>query len=168
MRRNGTQRVGRCAGWRAVVAAAALAGCASATLRRFPLAEPLWRDDDTRPQARRPREPADTDLWESLDQLTFARVHAALLPGGVFVDADQVLGTSPEDDRARHAAWERAARDLGSDDAEIAAAKERMRLDRCDTASDQIAWLRAAGFADARVVFEDGIFAVMVGAKRAR
>jgi tRNA (cmo5U34)-methyltransferase len=98
----------------------------------------------------------------------FARVHAALLPGGVFVDADQVLGTSPEDGRARHAAWERAARDLGSGDAEIAAAKERMRLDRCDTAADQLAWLREAGFADARVVFEDGMFAVMAGAKRAR
>lgn len=92
----------------------------------------------------------------------FARVHAALLPGGVFVNADQILGTSPADDRARHAAWERAARERGSGDAEIVAAKERMRLDRCDTVADQLAWLRDAGFADARVVFEDGIFAVMV------
>jgi tRNA (cmo5U34)-methyltransferase len=96
----------------------------------------------------------------------YARVHDVLAPRGVFVNADQVLGTTREDDRARHAAWERAARALGSDDGEIGRAKERMALDRCDTTGDQLAWLSAAGFAEAKVVFEDAIFAVFVARKR--
>jgi tRNA (cmo5U34)-methyltransferase len=97
----------------------------------------------------------------------FARTHDALMPGGVFVNADQILGATLEDDRGRHAAWERAARALGSDDGEIARAKERMTLDRCDTASDQLAWLSAVGFAQASLVFEEAIFGVFAARKSA-
>ena len=97
----------------------------------------------------------------------FARIHAALKPGGVFVNAEQVAGQTPALDALYRAWHERRAREAGSDDAEWAAAEERMRHDRCASVEDQLVWLRDAGFADVDCRFRDHRFAVMV-ARRAR
>jgi tRNA (cmo5U34)-methyltransferase len=92
----------------------------------------------------------------------FARVRAALVPGGAFVNAEQVAGPTPAFD-ARYAAWhEREARAAGSGDAEWAGAEERMAYDRCASVEAQLAWLREAGFADADCLFKDHRFAVLV------
>jgi tRNA (cmo5U34)-methyltransferase len=92
----------------------------------------------------------------------FARVHGALRPGGVFVNAEQVLGPSPFFD-AQFLAWhEAAARALGTDDAEWAASLQRMEADRCATVADQLAWMREAGL-DSACVFADHRFAVLAG-----
>jgi tRNA (cmo5U34)-methyltransferase len=91
-----------------------------------------------------------------------ARVHAALRPGGVFVNAEQVLGPTPRLD-ALYMEWHEArARAAGSDDAEWASAVERMRHDRSATVEDQLTWLRDAGFAAVDCVFKDHRFAVIV------
>jgi tRNA (cmo5U34)-methyltransferase len=61
----------------------------------------------------------------------FARVHAALPPGGVFVNAEQVARPSPglED---IYGTWHRdRARALGCQPDQWRAAEERMRVDRC-------------------------------------
>jgi tRNA (cmo5U34)-methyltransferase len=92
----------------------------------------------------------------------FARVHAALAPGGVFVNAEQVAGESAWLDAVYVQRHEQAARALGAGDAEWAAAVQRMSHDRCATVGDQLAWLRAAGFADAGCLWRDGRFAVLV------
>lgn len=95
----------------------------------------------------------------------FARAHAALKPGGVFVNAEQVAGPTPALD-ALYRAWHEArARAAGSDDAEWAGAVARMAHDRCATVEDQLAWLRAAGFAHADVRFADHRFAVLVASR---
>jgi tRNA (cmo5U34)-methyltransferase len=99
-------------------------------------------------------DPAKRDL--------FARVRAALAPGGVFVNAEQVAGETPWLDAAYVERHERAARALGAGDAERAAAVQRMSHDRCATVEDQLAWLRDAGFADAECLWQDGRFAVLV------
>jgi tRNA (cmo5U34)-methyltransferase len=92
----------------------------------------------------------------------FERVHAALVPDGVFVNAEQVAGPGPLFDDL-YARWhEERARAAGSDDGEWAGALERMRYDRCATVEDQLSWLRAAGFAAADCLFKDHRFAVMV------
>jgi tRNA (cmo5U34)-methyltransferase len=92
----------------------------------------------------------------------FARVAAALRPGGVFVNAEQVAGPTPAF-TALYAAWHEAgARAGGSDDAEWAAAEERMAYDRCASVQDQLAWLRAAGFREADCLIKDHRFAVLV------
>jgi tRNA (cmo5U34)-methyltransferase len=99
-------------------------------------------------------------------QELFARAFAALKPGGVFVNAEQVLGPTPEID-AEYRAWhETSARAAGSDDAEWAGAVERMSHDRCATVEDQLRWQREAGFEHADVRFADHRFAVLV-ARRA-
>jgi tRNA (cmo5U34)-methyltransferase len=93
----------------------------------------------------------------------FTRVLAVLRPGGVFVNAEQVAGASPWHQAQYEAAHERDARALGTDDAEWAAALERMTHDRCAPAEDQVAWLAAAGFERADMAFKRYGFAVYAG-----
>lgn len=92
----------------------------------------------------------------------FARLHHALAPGGVFVNAEQVAAPGPLL-QERYAAWHEAgARAAGATPAEWTASVERMRFDRWATVEQQIDWLRAAGFADADCLFKDHCFAVLV------
>lgn len=93
----------------------------------------------------------------------FARLLAALSPGGVFVNADQVLAPTPAPATQYERRWIAASRDLGVSDADLAAAQERMRHDRCDTLDDQLGWLRECGFVDVDCVYKWGFFAVMRG-----
>jgi tRNA (cmo5U34)-methyltransferase len=96
----------------------------------------------------------------------FARAHAALGPGGVFVNAEQVGGPTAFFADV-YATWHRdSATAAGSTAEEWAGAEERMRLDRWATVERQLAWLRDGGFADADCLFKDHRFAVLV-ARRA-
>jgi tRNA (cmo5U34)-methyltransferase len=101
-------------------------------------------------------------LGDAAKRDLFARVHEALVPGGVFVNAEQVAGpTALFDDH--YAEWHaRRARELGAAEDVWAASAERKRLDRCATVEVQLGWLRAAGFADADCLFKDRCFAVLV------
>ena len=92
----------------------------------------------------------------------FTRVREALRPGGVFVNAEQVAGSSPELDAHNLRRHEAAARSLGTDDAEWDAAVDRMRHDRKVTVEWHIAAFREAGFTDAECLFKDHSFAVLV------
>lgn len=92
----------------------------------------------------------------------FVRVRAALAPGGVFVNAEQVAGETPWLDAVYVERHERAARALGATEAEWAAAAQRMSHDLCATVEDQLVWLRDAGFADVGCLWRDGRFAVFV------
>jgi tRNA (cmo5U34)-methyltransferase len=89
-------------------------------------------------------------------------VRAALAPGAVFVNAEQVAGDSAWLDAVYVERHERAARALGATEEEWAAAARRMSHDLCATVEDQLAWLRSAGFADAGCLWRDGRFAVLV------
>jgi tRNA (cmo5U34)-methyltransferase len=92
----------------------------------------------------------------------FARVHAALTPGGVFVNAEQVAGPTARLDAA-YRAWHRErALALGASEQDWRAAEERMAFDRCASVEAQLGWLRGAGFADAGCLFQDRCFAVLV------
>jgi tRNA (cmo5U34)-methyltransferase len=101
-------------------------------------------------------------LTDAAKRDLFARVRAALAPGGVFVNAEQVAGESPWLDAVYVERHERAARALGATEAEWAAAARRMSHDLCATAEDQLAWLRDVGFADVGCFWRDGRFAVLL------
>jgi MFS family permease/ubiquinone/menaquinone biosynthesis C-methylase UbiE len=91
----------------------------------------------------------------------FGRIQQELSPGGVFVNAEQVKAPTAVLDHA-YAAWhERRARELGASAQEWSQACERMRSDRLATVEDQLAWLRAAGFADVDCLFKDHCFALL-------
>lgn len=90
----------------------------------------------------------------------FARSHAALAPGGMFMNAEQVAGPTAFFADTYLAWHEGAARAAGTDDAEWAATLERWRFDRWATVEHQLAWLREAGFPDVDCLFKDHSFAV--------
>ncbi len=93
------------------------------------------------------------------------RIHAALRPGGVFVNAEQVTGPSPTF-AAHYDAWhEQEARRGGAADAVWAASADRKRLDRCTDVETLLRVLREAGFAEADCLVKDRLFAVVVALK---
>ena len=96
----------------------------------------------------------------------FARIHAALAPGCMFVNADQVAGPTGLFDDAYGAWHARRAAELGATEQEWAASQARMRQDRAATVERQLGWLRGAGFADADCLVKDHSFAVLA-ARRA-
>jgi len=96
-------------------------------------------------------------------QALFRRVHAALRPGGAFINADQVLGATPAVETRQHEAWLAAVRGLGVSDEDLAAAQQRQQHDRPSTLVDQLRWLEEAGFADVDCAYKSGMFAVFGG-----
>jgi len=95
----------------------------------------------------------------------FGRIFAALRPGGIFVNAEQVAGPTPEIEAYYASAWLADVRAAGAAENEIAAAQGRMLEDRCAPLDAQLAWLRDAGFAEIDCRFKDGRFAVYAGRK---
>jgi tRNA (cmo5U34)-methyltransferase len=97
----------------------------------------------------------------------FGRVHDVLAPGGVFVNADQVVASSSSLAGVYEAVWTRQCRALGATQAELDGAGERMRHDRCADVNSQVGWLADAGFDPADCVYKSWRFAVMAGFKEA-
>ena len=105
-------------------------------------------------------------LDDDAKRALFARVHDALPPGGVFVNAEQVDAPTPALLRL-YADWHRThAQAAGATDHDWEGALERMRADQCATVGDQLAWLRDAGFADVDCLFKDHRFAVLVAVRQ--
>jgi tRNA (cmo5U34)-methyltransferase len=91
----------------------------------------------------------------------FERIHAALGPGGVFVNVEQVSGPTAALDAAYMRWHERRVRELGASQSEWESALERMRVDRNASVEQQLQWLTAAGFADVDCLFKDHRLAVL-------
>ena len=90
----------------------------------------------------------------------FAKILAALKPGGQFLNAEQVAGPSETLDKAYHDIWLREVAELGASEPEIEAALMRMSDDRCAPLAPQLDWLTQAGFADADCWYKRVRFAV--------
>jgi tRNA (cmo5U34)-methyltransferase len=95
----------------------------------------------------------------------FAQSYAALEPGGVFVNADQVKGETAATERRNHALWIARARQFGASERDLQDALERMKLDRSATLAAQLAWLSDAGFRDVDCLYRNLIFAVYSGTR---
>jgi len=90
-----------------------------------------------------------------------------LRPGGVFVNAEHILGPTPAMDVEYRRWHEAAARAAGVDDTEWAAAEHRMTADHLTQLADQLTWLTEAGFEDVDCLFKDRGFAVIFARKPA-
>ena len=97
----------------------------------------------------------------------FARVQAALRPGGVFVNAEQVAGPTPELAGLYRERWAADAAAQGGSAGEIADAVSRRRHDRCADVESQLAWLREAGFATVDCPYKYWESAVLVAVRGA-
>lgn len=93
----------------------------------------------------------------------FRRILHALNPGGVFVNADDVLAPSTRLHAEYHAEWKRQAGALGCKEKEIAAAEDRQKHDRLAPLLDQLRWLNDAGFADVDCYYKYLTFSVFGG-----
>lgn len=95
----------------------------------------------------------------------FHRAFESLSPGGAFVNADQVLGATPEIKERYHEYWLRQAREAGVAEQDLNAALERMKEDKSAALDSQLAWLKEAGFDPVDLVYEDHQFVVYGGYK---
>ena len=102
-------------------------------------------------------------LEDADKRVLFGRVYDVLRPGGVFVNAEQVAGPTPELTRAlRRDVGAHVSRARGERSEEIAAAQERRTHDRCADVESQLAWLREAGFTTADCIYKYWEDAVIV------
>lgn len=95
----------------------------------------------------------------------FKAVYRTLRSEGVFVNADQVLGATPDVERLYRERWESHARARGISGADLAAALERMKEDKMAPLDAQLAWLRDAGFQLVNCWFKSYSFVVYSGTK---
>lgn len=95
----------------------------------------------------------------------FGRIHGALKPNGVFVNAEQIAGPTPELEERYKSVWLKQVRELGATEPQIEASLYRQKEDRCSSIEAQLGWMREAGFADADCWYKENRFAVMAGTR---
>jgi tRNA (cmo5U34)-methyltransferase len=95
----------------------------------------------------------------------FQKIYGALVSGGMFINADQALGTTPENEVQYQQAWLAGMRSKGCSEPDIAVALERIKVDRTATLDDQLSWLRAAGFTAVECWYKNYRFTVYSGRK---
>ncbi|MDP8973358.1 MAG: class I SAM-dependent methyltransferase [Actinomycetota bacterium] len=96
----------------------------------------------------------------------FRKVYGVLCDGGFFVNADQVLGSTPEIEARYRETWLRQVRESGAGEEDLAAAFVRMREDKPSTLEEQEAWLEEAGFRQVDCPYKNYGFAVYGGRKQ--
>lgn len=95
----------------------------------------------------------------------FHKVREILPEGGVFVNADQVLGTTPEIEGRYHEWWLHEVREAGVSEYDLTASLERIEQDKNATLKSQLAWLEEAGFEEVDCPYKNHRFAVYGGRK---
>jgi tRNA (cmo5U34)-methyltransferase len=98
-------------------------------------------------------------------RIVFRRSYESLLPGGVFINADQIAGPTPALDERYKALWLEQVRAAGATEQQIADSLYRKQEDRCAPVAEQLQWMRAAGFTDVDCWFKDNCFAVFAGTR---
>jgi tRNA (cmo5U34)-methyltransferase len=94
----------------------------------------------------------------------YSRIFNALNPGGIFVNADQVMGESPRIQKRFIEYWDDYVRNGPLSPGE--ASEIRMRrdtLDRNEHLGTQLDWLRESGFSDVDVIYKNRMFVVFTG-----
>ena len=95
----------------------------------------------------------------------FQTVYGVLGSNGIFVNADQVLGETPAEEKFFRESWLAEVRAAEVSEADLEAALERMKADKMSTLRTQLSYLRSVGFQDVRAVFQDKSFVVYRGRK---
>lgn len=93
----------------------------------------------------------------------YARVLAALAPGGIFVNADNVCADDPEVQRRDRRAWIAAIEASGIERRELDAALDRTRVDILAPLGLQLTWLRELGFREVDCAYKWRHFVVFSG-----
>lgn len=95
----------------------------------------------------------------------YARIYSILNQNGVFINADQVLGSTPFIEALYKRDWRYKVENSGLSKDEIYSAYERTKLDKMATLNDQLNWLKDIGFLDVDCIYKYFNFVVMFGRK---
>ncbi len=95
----------------------------------------------------------------------FGKIHTILEPGGMFINADLVLGENAVTEKICYHTWLKKVREKGIQEEALNAALERTKEDRLSPLSSQMDWLREAGFIDVANWYRYYSFAVFSGTK---
>jgi tRNA (cmo5U34)-methyltransferase len=106
-------------------------------------------------------------LEDGAKRRVFREVHRVLVDGGVFINADQVLGRTPEIEEKYHEAWLRQTRERGATEEDVSSALRRMETDKSSPLESQLGWMGEAGFAAVDLWYKNHRFAVYSGRKEA-
>lgn len=104
-------------------------------------------------------------LEDGEKQDVYGRIFRALRPGGVFLQAEQVLAPTAELEIDYQKNWEEGIRASGLPEDRVQAALQRIKEDRNAPLEDQLAWLRALKFRNVDCWFKYDRFAVFGGTK---
>jgi tRNA (cmo5U34)-methyltransferase len=102
-------------------------------------------------------------LEHSDKQDLYRRSLAVLRPGGVFVNAEHVGGSTPWLERAYRRLWREACLNAGASETEVLDAEGRMAMDRSTDIVTQLGWMGEAGLGDCDCFFKQYHFAVLAG-----
>ena len=105
-------------------------------------------------------------LEEPDKRVLFVNVYEALVDGGLFVNADQVLGPTPEIEKVYRQSWLRQVRERGVAEDDLASALARMEEDKMSTLDAQLGWLKGIGFQAVNCWYKNYSFAVYSGRRR--
>ena len=95
----------------------------------------------------------------------YQRIYDALNPGGLFINADQVLGRTAGFDAFNRQHWARTVQTSGLPEEAIARAFERIKLDDFGTLEAQLQMLETAGFPEGDCVYKNLNFVVFAAVK---
>lgn len=91
----------------------------------------------------------------------YQKIYKMLKKGGVFINADQVLGHTPYIETLYKSDWSDKIENSGLSQEELTAAYERTKLDKMSTLGDQLNWLQESGFEDVDCVYKYFNFVVL-------
>jgi tRNA (cmo5U34)-methyltransferase len=105
-------------------------------------------------------------LPDNEKQMLYKKCFSILRSGGIFVNAEQVLGETAYLDKFYKEQWKKSIEQSGLPREEILGGLERMKLDKETTVQTQLEWLGKAGFSDVACTYKYYNFAVLFGRKK--
>lgn len=104
-------------------------------------------------------------LPSSAKRKLFGDLAKLLNSGGLFVNADQALGATPETEAMYRMNWLDRVKAVGVSSEALKGALDRMKEDKMDTLQEQLQWLSDAQFTNVNCWFQDYSFCVYSGQK---
>lgn len=95
----------------------------------------------------------------------YKKVYNALNPEGIFLNADQVIGSPHKLDKDYQMNWMKLINSSDLSESEKDAAIERMKFDKPATLEDNLKWLRNCGFEDVDVYYKYYNFVIFYAEK---
>ncbi len=95
----------------------------------------------------------------------YKKIYDALNPGGIFLNADQVIGPTQNINDGYQRNWMEMINNSDLSESEKTSAVERMKFDKPATFEDNLKWLRNCGFEDADIYYKYYNFCIFYAKK---